>query len=1587
MKFVLSTLIALLFYQCIKAQNESNNWYFGNQAGINFSQGNPKALTNGSLNMQEGCSAISDSDGNLLFYTDGMHVWNKNHIQMSNGFDLGGAPSSTSVAIIPKPGDSNIYYVISVDENVGNKGLSYSIVDMTLNSGLGDIAEGNKNISLFSPASEKIAVTRHQNGTDYWLVVHKWNSDEFVSYLVNESGIQTGSPVISPRGTFYEGHVSNSRGYLKFSPKGNKLVAAIEGMNILEIFDFDNSTGFISNHIQFPGVYKSAYGVEFSIDGKILYCSERWGNKIYQFNLDAGNWDAIFASETVIGYNGIGMQLGLDGRIYLATKGRSLSVINNPSEEGAGSDYKSYDLSLTKQSYEGLPSFISSEFSGLKFTYKKGCPGEPVLFKILNPEGIQSVEWYFNYPSEDPSEKSSSMMPEYTYEPGVYKIRLVGNYGDRTVSVEQTIEIESLPELNLPASAEICEGDFISVNEFSYYEWSNGNRTNKMYPKTSGTYWVIAKDKNGCTLEEPKSYIDITVNPSPEISYTKNNVTTNGGNDGSIDLTVTGGTEPYNYQWYQGETTEDLNNLSAGNYIVNVSDDKQCQSRESIIIEGTSNCEATSYSCSQLIYSYPGSDRGYNMMAKPDKEGNFYMNCVVDRSFYLAGNYYKFDKSQYFFAKLTKDGEPIWTKMLVKRDGFHIAKMELDKNNNIFISGFFYKPVEIDGNIYTPLENSDAFVAKLSSDGNLLWFKSLQGTLDVKAEKMKLDEFGNVYVGGWFKSNLMVGDTTIINKGGEDFFIAKYSAEGDLEWVSSTGSNDQDYLSSFTINKNNEIFAVGGTRAFHAMINDTISTETRNFIINYSSDGEVIKVMNNPYSYVQNIEASEDNFIVTGQLVGQQTFGNYTVGHPDYGVGIYMLKLDNNLDVLWAKGFSSSKDDYGSRIYVDNKENICIIGSFSDNIDIDGQIIEFKVHPDAYSGRINSYFAMFNSEGNLLFADKVDITKSASTNCEESEIFTDLEQNIYLAGAMYASPTFGEIAVPNYHYGFFIAKYANNRLQANIPETNLACDIQSSQLIPEVSGGTEPYSYLWSTGATDQSITVSEVGSYGVTVIDANSCVASDSVIVSVSSDISLKANVKNATSGRKKDGEINLIVIGGEAPFSYNWSTGSTSEDIYNLAPGEYSVDVTDKNGCTASLKVLVAKSDNPIKLDLVGTYDCSGSNNGSIDLTIEGGEGEFSIEWSNGATTEDISGLSAGWYYVTVSDETFIANDSILLNAENTIQTKLKIKNNCENASNGKIDLDVWGGSSPYSYLWSNGEITEDIKDLEAGTYDVIITDNNGCMAYDTAEVLIDYLPSQANSIQGLEAVCLDDNVRNTLKTEIIEKASYYDWEILPAEAGKITGDGTTSELIWNQPATDEIAITVSGRNNCGNGQKSAPVDFQILNPTIIINSEETIPIGDSIQMNFELTGTPPWDFTYTDGTSSYTVETSISPYQKWISEPGTYKVESLSDAGCKGFKLGEAVEIKSATTSLDALSLNNLVKVYPNPAKNIAIIDVNNNANSPLKIEIINMNGVKVYSKEFKSLQIKEEINLEQFARGTYTIKVQINNEIKTSLLVLK
>ena len=288
--------------------------------------------------------------------------------------------------------------------------------------------------------------------------------------------------------------------------------------------------------------------------------------------------------------------------------------------------------------------------------------------------------------------------------------------------------------------------------------------------------------------------------------------------------------------------------------------------------------------------------------------------------------------------------------------------------------------------------------------------------------------------------------------------------------------------------------------------------------------------------------------------------------------------------------------------------------------------------------------------------------------------------------------------------------------------TVTACSNSDGTASAAVSGGTSPYTFSWSSGGTTQNVTGLTAGTHTVDVSDANGCTATDAVTIGQITAISVSISGTNVTSCGLSDGTAAIVITGGATPISVLWSTGETTDSISGLSAGLYTVSVIDSMGCAGGSTNILITEPPSLTAVIVGTdLSSCGAGDGSAIAAVAGGVAPYQYIWSNGDSTSSISGLPAGTHSVTIIDANgCTASDAVTLTepaAFTTIVTGTDAT--CNLGTDGYADLTTTGGVSPFNYLWSNGDMLEDIGGLAAGTYYVDITDANGCAASDSVVI----------------------------------------------------------------------------------------------------------------------------------------------------------------------------------------------------------------------------------------------------------------------------
>jgi len=499
-----------------KLKKHANIWYFGAEwstltksAVLDFSSGTPVAYTAGKYIGSEGNTTLCDSSGNFYAYAIGEFIINAIHDTMQNGAGLLGSESSSQGSlVIPKPGSNTEYYLFTTDaaENSGLLGLRYSLIDMTLNGGLGGVDSTEKNVLLHAPTTEKLTAVHHCNGKDIWVLMHENFSNKFYAYLVTSADVDT-VPVISAVGNVH----NHEQGCMKFSPDGKKLALAIPDPNLLpeslpQLFDFDNAMGNVSKPITLP-IDSGAFGVSFSPDGTKLYIGAGPYKLLFQFDLTSNDSADIVSSKVLLYTNFPGnipnLQLATDGKIYGATAGTidSMHVINNPNETGFACDFQRYGVYLNGgESIQGLINTVESYFNETPFAYGVHAGytwTDNILMVSFTDTSHNANTWYWTFGDGN---TDTVQNPVHTYsDTGAYQVCLVASSacGVDTSCVaviitatgideyEQNANIEIYPN---PANEKFIVSLGVDVNEkttIHLYNMSGQEVITILHPKTN----------------------------------------------------------------------------------------------------------------------------------------------------------------------------------------------------------------------------------------------------------------------------------------------------------------------------------------------------------------------------------------------------------------------------------------------------------------------------------------------------------------------------------------------------------------------------------------------------------------------------------------------------------------------------------------------------------------------------------------------------------------------------------------------------------------------------------------------------------------------------------------------------------------------------------------------------------------------------------------------------------------------------------------------------------------------------------------------------------------------------------------------
>ncbi|MCB9449039.1 MAG: T9SS type A sorting domain-containing protein [Flavobacteriales bacterium] len=1127
--------------------------------------------------------------------------------------------------------------------------------------------------------------------------------------------------------------------------------------------------------------------------------------------------------------------------------------------------------------------------SGTNTTCNGGMDGS-IDLTVVGGAAPYSYEWSNGDSIQDPTG-----LPAGTYSVTVTDMNGCSATASETISEPTALVISS--SVSNPTCGNNDGLIDISVTGGSptyTYLWSNGNTTQDAGNIGAGAYTVTVTDSKGCSTVH-KETLSNQGGPAP-LTPSSTMVTCHGGNDGTATVSTSSGTPPYTFLWEDGQTAATATGLFAGDVHVTVTDNAGCVAFGTVTVNQPDSIQLaaniTSASCAGE------NDGAIDLLVSGGIPGHSFMwndsTTTEDRSGLTAGVYTVTvtDALGCFTVDSFEVGEPTAIALNINKqdasctatsDGaasvtptggvepysYHWSTNSTDSLVTGLAAGT-YSVTVTDGNGCTSTANVTIQSPNIILATNVSPVSCNGGTDGY----IDLTVAGGVgpYTYDW--SN---GDTT------EDI----YNLPAGTYTITLTDANGCEKTTSETI--------IEPTLLQISAVVTEPSCGNNDGLIN-------ITVTGGSPSYTHKWSTG-----ATSQDAGNIGVGNYTVTVTDANG----CTLTHNEDVSNSSG--------PGNLTVTSKSATC-------HGDSDGMLSV------SAAGGVPPLTYMWNTG-----ATTDTITGAAG---DYMVVVTDSNGCQSIASAKIMQP---DLLVPT------------------LDVTQITCNgAGDGKIVVTTNGGTSPYTYLWNNGATTKDLNGLSVGMYAVTVTDANGCMSADSAAVIAPVAISLTTTVHHASCNGNSDGSITVNVNGGTAPYTYLWDDASnqTTATATGLGAGTYHVTVTDQGGCFKVTQAVVNQPNITVALSSVPAA-CHGSSDGSVDLIVVGGTAPYAFNWSNGTTTEDLNGVPAGTYYVTVTD----ANGCSETGSETVTEpTAITITGNVSNSScgssNGLIDVSVSGGSPGYTYLWSNGATSQDVGSLSAGLYTVTVTDASGCTETLTKGVSDQGGPFLATA--PIDVTC-PGSADGGIDLTVGGGAAPYSF---------MWSNGATTEDLTGLTA-GSYGVTVTDNNGCKSTEnvqvkspKPVKLNMSAVNESCYNCADGSATVGAS-------GGTQPYTYQWNDA-NSQTTATATGLVS------GTYYVTVTDANGCTGM---DSVMV-DFTVGVHTLVVDHTVNLYPNPTRDVVYMS-GEGLKDMLSVQIFDMAGRMI------DAPVSEDhvMSLANYQSGIYLVKVNFGDQSYKTFRIYK
>ncbi len=982
------------------------------------------------------------------------------------------------------------------------------------------------------------------------------------------------------------------------------------------------------------------------------------------------------------------------------------------------------------------------------------------------------------------------------------------------------------------------------------FAWSNGETTEDLSDLPASTYTCTISDAEGCTIVSADYVIDLIGNDMEVTNSDVEPVSCHDGNDGAIDLTLTGSGTPFQFAWSSGDTTEDIDDLTSGTYTCTITDVNGCSIvTTDFVVEQPDSPLEIDNSTSQ------------NVTCNGDNDGSISIDVVGGQPPYTyswnnGGNTADLTglPPGPYICDITDDnGCPLTTSL------FQITEPE---------------PVAVCQNTPTNptcLNGNDGCIELMACGGvppfSYTWSNGQTGSqicgLTAGTYTCSIsDDNGCSMSPVTIQLSDPTDPLTLEDATPED---ATCTTGGSINLTMSGGNAPYSYSwSNGAITEDIDDLSVG---TYGCTITDDEGCTVVTPVYTIEELDNDMSVMNTTVDPVDCFGESSGSINIT--VDGSQTPFTYnwsngatTEDISGLAEGTYTCTVtDNSGCQLLVPNIEVDQPDAPVTVNSLNQVNVLCIGENTGSISLD---VGGGTSPYTY---LWSNGATTSGIGNLVAGDY-------------SCTITDNNQCTLTTGLI-------SISEPSDPVGI-----------VNLDVLDVSCVGEDDGSVSfGTSGGTAPYTYAWSTGQTTEDIDNLPSGTYQCTITDHNECTfvtewfeVDDASAIAVSD-----ATVEDASCST--GGNITLTVNGGSGSYSFLWSNGDSGNPLADVPAGNYSCTITDDTGCSGisqEYNIILTDSDLSVDNTIVTSVDCFNGNDGAINLTVSGNATPYQFNWSNGATTEDIDNLAGGLYSVTITDDNGcmivaedieVAQPSAAMALNSVDQSDVL----CFGDATGAITIEITGGTAPYSYLWNNGNTEAAINDLEGGDYQCTVTDDHGCS----------FVTNAINISQPAAAV--------DFSNLIVEALSCPD-----SDDGQIALEGTGGvgpyDYLWNNGATtSSISDLAPGPYQCtitdANGCIAITNTIDVTAPAGIGLMDFTISNANCSSMGMiELSligGATPYGYIWSNGSQSAILNANA----------GTYQCTVTDASGCTFVTQSFVIDLEGSDLSLDAFNANDV------------------------------------------------------------------------------